>query len=69
MKLSKTQIKALEAVADSKGVCTLWPCGIKRATLNRLVLLNLITVVYPKPSIKGYVLTDEGRKALEEVRK
>ena len=69
MKLSKAQVKALEAVADSKGAYTLWPYGIKRATLNKLVLLNLITVVYPKPSIKGYVLTDAGKKALEEAGK
>lgn len=69
MKLSKAQVKALEAVANSKGVCTLWPCGIKRATLNKLVLLNLISVVYLKSSIKGYVLTDSGKKALEGAEK
>ena len=76
MKLSKAQLKALEAVEDGS-VSIYKPlhiskpqklCGIHKKTYEKLIDAGLVTSRYVDLVCNAVLLTTEGRKALEDAR-
>lgn len=73
MKLSKAQVKALEALNEAEGtgdasIILKEYRAINTKTKNKLVSLGLIKQVKIMPVFIAAILTPEGRAALEEAR-
>ena len=72
MKLSKAQIKALEAVeaAEKQSGREMYQTyrGIRSPTKSKLVSMGLVQIVRLGLLVNGLVTTETGRKALEDAR-